>query len=131
MQQAGYRLLATTLFVWEGVTNYLTAEAVDSTLSWCSKAASESQLVFTYIDKKVLTSPESFYGSKRIVKAVQGVGERWTFGIDPMELASYLKERGLRLESDVGAAQYRMLYFKEASLKMKGYEFYRVATASI
>jgi O-methyltransferase involved in polyketide biosynthesis len=122
---------AITLFVWEGVTNYLTAEAVDSILCWCSKAASRSRIVFTYVDKKVLTKPESFYGTRRIIKVLQDVGERWTFGIDPSELASYLAEHCLRLETDVAAAQYRKLYFKEASSKMKGYEFYRVATASI
>lgn len=78
MARAGYQSQVTTIFVWEGVTNYLTAEAVDSTLHWCSKAASKSLVVFTYIDKKVLSNPELFYGTKMIVKVLQDVGEKWT-----------------------------------------------------
>ena len=131
MNRAGYNEQDHTLFVWEGVTNYLTVEAVESTLCWCSKAASKSWVIFTYIDKKVLTSPESFYGTKNVSRMLKNVDEKWTFGIDPFELASFLKKQGLRLETDIGATEYRKLYFQESSLRMRGYEFYRVATASI
>ena len=131
MKNAGYKTKLPTLFVWEGVTNYLTAEAVDSTLDWCSKAAPGSQLVFTYIDREVLSNPGSFYGTEKIVQILQDVGERWTFGLEPAKLASFLKERGFKLESDLSANQYRERYFKEAASSMKGYEFYRVAVACV
>ncbi len=131
LKNAGYEAALPTLFVWEGVTNYLTSEAVDSTLGWCSRAAPKSQLVFTYIDKEVLSNPSSFYGTEKIVQILQDVGERWTFGLEPAKLASYLKERGLKLESDLNATQYREQYFKDAASRMKGYEFYRVAVASV
>jgi methyltransferase (TIGR00027 family) len=131
LKNAGYEAALPTLFVWEGVTNYLTSEAVDSTVRWCSRAAPKSQLVFTYIDKEVLSNPSSFYGTEKIVQILQDVGERWTFGLEPAKLASYLKERGLKLESDLNATQYREQYFKDAASRMKGYEFYRVAVASV
>jgi len=131
MALVGYQREMTTIFVWEGVTNYLPAESVNSTLRWCSQAAFKSQVVFTYVDKKVLTDPGSFYGQKRVIKMLGDVGERWTFGINPVELNAYLRQKGLQLKSDIGAAQYRRLYYQEASSKMRGYEFYRVATATV
>ncbi len=131
IRNAGYTVNVPALFVWEGVTNYLTAEAVDSTLEWCSRAASGSRLVFTYIDRKVLSDPGSFYGTENIVQILQDVGEKWTFGLEPAKLGSFLKERGLKLETDLSANQYRERYFKDAASKMKGYEFYRVAVAYV
>jgi len=131
LKNAGYKATLPTLFAWEGVTNYLTPEAVDSTLRWCSGAAPKSQLVFTYIDREVLSNPNSFYGTEKIVQILQNVEERWTFGLEPARLASYLEERGFKLESDLNATQYREQYFKDVSSRMKGYEFYRVAVASV
>jgi O-methyltransferase involved in polyketide biosynthesis len=58
-------------------------------------------------------------------------GEQLTFGIDPDELAGFLARRGLSLESDVGAADYRMRYYRDAARAMRGHEFYRVALACV
>jgi methyltransferase (TIGR00027 family) len=45
----GYRPDSRTFFVWEAVTQYLSAEAVDSTLRRLRQATSGSRLVFTYV----------------------------------------------------------------------------------
>jgi methyltransferase (TIGR00027 family) len=45
----GYRPDSRTFFVWEAVTQYLSAEAVDSTLKRLRQAKSGSRLVFTYV----------------------------------------------------------------------------------
>ena len=131
LKDAGFDFAVRTVFIWEGVSNYLTAQTVDSTLLFCAKAAAGSRIVFTYIDKKVLDDPGAFYGTDEIVKLLSGVGERWTFGIQPDSLDAYLVERGLSLEMNMGAAEYRKRYFGDASLKMKGYESYRVAVAVV
>ena len=39
--------------------------------------------------------------------------------------------RGLRLERDLGAAEYRRLAYGERAADMRGYEFYRIACAHI
>jgi methyltransferase (TIGR00027 family) len=41
------------------------------------------------------------------------------------------ESRGLALERDVGAAEYRRRAFGEASRRMRGHEFYRVALARV
>jgi len=131
LENAGFDFAVRTVFIWEGVSNYLTAQGVDSILLFCAKAAAGSCIVFTYIDKKVLDDPGAFYGTDQIVKLLSGVGEKWTFGIQPDSLGAYLAERGLSLEMNMGAAEYRKRYFGDDSHKMKGYEFYRVAVAAV
>src|SRR5262245_43351789 len=131
MNAAGYYSRLRSIFIWEGVTNYITESAVDATLRWCSLAAADSVVIFTYIDKRVLESPENFYGTKRIHKALKKACEEWTFGIDPSCMSDFLSERGLELTKDLGAAEYRQIYFGRAANRMRGYEFYRIAVARV
>ena len=131
MAEAGYRESARSFFLWEGVTNYLSEAAVDATLRWCARAAPGSLLLFTYVHRDVLTQPGAFLGTEQLFASLAKFGEKWTFGIDPGELRGYLAERGLTLESDVGAAEYRERHFGNAARRMRGYEFYRIALARV
>jgi methyltransferase (TIGR00027 family) len=131
MAAAGYRESARTFILWEGVTNYLTDAAVDTTLRWCSRASPGSLLLFTYVHRDVLTSPSAFVRTKNLFASLERAGEKLTFGIDPSKLSEFLAERGLFLESDLGAAEYRKRYFGDAARTMRGHEFYRVALACV
>ena len=131
MPAAGYRESARTFFLWEGVTNYLTEAAVDTTLRWCARASFGSLLLFTYVHRDVLTRPSAFIGTEQLFASLDKIGEQLTFGLEPHQLPAFLTTRGLFLESDVGAAEYRERYFKDAARKMRGHEFYRVALARV
>lgn len=131
MGAAGYRESARSFLLWEGVTNYLTEAAVDATLRWCSRAAPGSLVLFTYVHRDVLTNPGTFIGTERLFASLAKAGERLTFGIEPDRLPEFLAERGLSLERDLGAAEYREIYFKQAARGMRGHEFYRVALARV
>lgn len=131
MKAAGYDPNLRSVFIWEGVTNYLTQSAVDATLRWCSHTASGSVVIFTYVDERVLKSPENFYGTKTLFKALKRAGEEWTFGIDPSCISDFLNQRGLVLTKDLGAEEYRQIYFGRAANRMRGYEFYRIAAARV
>jgi methyltransferase (TIGR00027 family) len=131
MADAGFDPTLPTLFLWEGTTNYLSAQAVDATLRWCARAAAGSQLVFTYIDEDVLEHPSRYAGAERVFSTLQRAGEPMTFGLAPHALAGYLAERGLVLVSDTGAASFRQQCYGPASAAMHGHEFYRLAHARI
>jgi methyltransferase (TIGR00027 family) len=131
MDAAGYRESARSLILWEGTTNYLTEAAVDATLRWCARAAPGSRLLFTYVHRDILTSPERFFGSQRLRAALERSGEGFTFGMEPGEVPAFLAARGLQLESDQGAAEFRERYYGEAARRMRGHEFYRVALARV
>ena len=132
MGAADFSPTARSFFIWEGVTNYLSADAVDATLRWVSSAAAPgSSIVFTYIHRGVLDGSVTFEGTQNLAATLESAGEPWTFGIDPRELSAYLAARGLELQEDVGAAEYRARYMGPAGRRMKGYEFYRVASAQV
>jgi methyltransferase (TIGR00027 family) len=131
MPARGYLEERPTLFVWEGVTNYLSEAAVSETLAWCAAAAPGSRLLFTYVDRRVLEAPESFHGTAKLFATLKASGERWTFGLDPAAAAGFLAERGLALELDRGAAEYRAQCYGPEADRMRGYEFYRIALARV
>ena len=128
LDHAGFRQSQPAFFLWEGVTNYLTEDAVDSTLRWIGASAPSSQLIFTYVDRDVIETPESFSGTRRLGRTLARAGERWTFGLHPADMPAYLAERDLKLIDDLGAADYRTRYLGGPG---KGYEFYRVAIARV
>jgi methyltransferase (TIGR00027 family) len=128
---AGFDSQLPTFFVWEGVTNYLDEAAVGATLAWCASAAPGSEIVFTYIHRRVLEEPRSFAGMEAVLRRLHAAGEHWTFGFEPDELPAYLARLGLHLEEDVGAAEYRGLCYGASAARMQGYEFYRIARATV
>jgi methyltransferase (TIGR00027 family) len=130
LQNAGLDLSRRIVFLWEGVTQYLNAGAVDAIFRYTVAAAAGSQIIFTYIDEKVLGPNPQFAGMKAIRHALDKAAEPWVFGFAPAELAGYLKERRIKLISDLDASDYRALFMKHAG-RCRGYEFYRIAVAEV
>jgi methyltransferase (TIGR00027 family) len=120
-----------TMFLWEGVTNYLSADAVDAVLRYVAGCGSGTRAVFTYVHRGAIDGSGDFADASGILRRVAELGERWTFGILPEELRDYLKRVGLKLEWDFGAAQYRRQYFGKGAESMSGYDFYHVALATV
>jgi methyltransferase (TIGR00027 family) len=118
-------------FLWEGVTNYLSEAAVGAVLKFIAECAAGTELVFTYVHQGLLDGTVDFIGGKRLLDDVARLNEPWTFGIYPEQLSEFLEARGLALEEDVPAAEYRRTYFGAAAERMKGYEFYRIAVATV
>ena len=132
LPRAGLDARARSFFVWEGVTNYLTAAGVDATLrSLRAAAAPGSRLVFTYVERALLDDPARFEDATTMLAKVRAGGEPWTFGLDPAEARDYLAERGLRLVEDLGSREYRARFMPARGAHMRGYEFYRVAVATL
>ena len=81
LTNAGLDSTAPIVFVWEGVTNYLSAHAVDDTLATIRRfsAGQDAALIVTYIDIRALDDHSPFPEAARWVKAVRDAGEPWTF----------------------------------------------------
>jgi methyltransferase (TIGR00027 family) len=131
LARSGFDSSKPAVVIWEGVINYLSSEAVNTTLRWIGKLANGTRLIFTYVHQGVLTDPSGFEGADKILAAVTTTGEPWTFGLRPEALPHYLDERGLKLLEDLGASDYRARYMGEHAKQMRGYEFYRVALAEV
>jgi methyltransferase (TIGR00027 family) len=129
LERTGLDTRRRTIVIWEGVTNYLSQDAVEAVLAWTAGLAPGSLLAFTYVHARVLENPSAFAGAERILAAVAGTGEAWTFAIDPAQLESRLAIHGLTLVEDLGADDYRARIC--GSRDSRGYAFYRAALASV
>ena len=128
--EAGFDASAPAVVVWEGVTNYLTAEAVDATLrALAGLLAAGSTLIFTYVDRAALDGTGTFDGVEEWHDAVRRGGEPWTFGFKPEQLPSYLSERGLRLTADLSTRDAAVRYLEPLGRDEPTAEFYRIAVA--
>jgi methyltransferase (TIGR00027 family) len=128
LTDAGWSAERPTLFIWEGVTNYLSEAAVTQVLSWIGRSAPGSTVVFTYIHGGLLDGTVSFPGGHRMMRNVREMGEPWTFGLHPQAVSSFVARAGLTLVEDAGADDYRRRYLGGVS---RGYAFYRIAVASV
>jgi methyltransferase (TIGR00027 family) len=104
LAELGYRRGDRTFFIWEGVTQYLTADAVHATLESLRPAASGSRLVFTYVRRDFIDGV-NFYGAQRLYRRFRQRQQLWRFGLRPEEVASFLDAHGWRLVEQLGPEQ--------------------------
>jgi methyltransferase (TIGR00027 family) len=131
LREAGFDATRPAIVVWEGVSQYLTGEAVCGVMRWVGGLAPGSRFIFTYVHEGVLNGSVAFVGADKVIAKVDGTGEPWRFGLLPEELPAFLRERGLSLLSDLGADEYRAHVMGAASRHMQGYSFYHTALAEV
>jgi methyltransferase (TIGR00027 family) len=131
--RAGLDSTRPIVFVWEGVTNYLSAHAVDDTLATIRRASAgqDATLIVTYIDIRALDNPSPFPEAGRWVKAVRDAGEPWTFGLDPRSATQYFHDRGYRVRSDVSTKDAGQQLFSGSHRTEQGSALYRVLVADV
>jgi methyltransferase (TIGR00027 family) len=118
--QTGYDPALKTLFIWQGVTMYLTKEAVDATLAFVTgHAPSGSAIVFDYVYHHVLdgTQRQSEISGMRRYRFMTGEG--LSFGIERGEVEAFLKQRGFSQARDVNADDLKLAYFTGANAARK------------
>ena len=123
IEAAGLQHSRRSFFIWEGVSQYLTSDAVDVIVRFAGDAMRGSRIVFSYIDRDVINSPSTHSDAdRRVVSFVANAGEPWKFGFDPRELFEYLDARGLRILEHLGATEYRKMYLEPVGRSMSLYE---------
>jgi methyltransferase (TIGR00027 family) len=133
MPATGYRREAVTFFICEGVTHYLSADAVETIFRYVARnAAVGSQIVFTYLHRGLLDGSVRFTGAGDTLDTVHRAGEPYTFGFDPLELPSFLSALDFNLIEDVGADAYRERYLLPLGRAREPLaEFQRAALAEV
>jgi methyltransferase (TIGR00027 family) len=107
----GYRIDYRGFFIWEGVTQYLTADAVGATLEGLRPVAPGSHLVCTYVRRDFIDGI-NLYGAKPLYRKVRQRQQLWRFGLQPEEVAPFLDRYGWRLAEQVGPEQIVQRYVK-------------------
>ena len=119
------------VFVWEGVTQYLSEEAVRRTLAFVGTSAPGSILVFTYVLQSIIERRSHFPGAEKLMDVVAKRGAPWLFGLEPSSVASYLKPFHLHLIADVGNAEYQASYLKPLGRNLVVTEAERIIQATV
>jgi len=128
---AGFDPGQETLFVWEGVTQYITEAAVDSTLRTVAETTGGGRLVFTYVEERILEGSGLTAVDEAILEMVERQGNPWVTGFDPGQIGPFLAARGLDVQVDVGAEDYRRRYLEPIDREMRLFEGEHAVVATI
>ena len=115
LQRGGYNEQAKTMFIWQGVTYFLEAKAVDSTLDFIANHSGPgSSVIFDYMYNEIFQDPNNSYG-KSLKRAGKMSGEKYMFGIDEGQVEPFLTRRGFRNVNNVTLEQLKQFYFTGAN----------------
>jgi len=90
-----YQRQKKTLFIWEGVVYYLTAEAVDQTLRFvATNSGAGSSIIFDYVYTSALTATDKRSEVARMQRTQRYTGEGLIFGIEEGQIEVFLQTRG-------------------------------------
>lgn len=97
----GHRSGHRTFFIWEGVTQYLSAEGVASTFEFLRSAAPGSRLAFTYVRSDFIDGTNR-YGAESLYRRFRVRSQLWQFGLDPDRVAGFIEPYGWQLIEQAG-----------------------------
>ncbi len=98
-------------FSWLGVTTYLTRAANVATLAAVAACAPPgSEIVFSYLDQRLLDGDDGEGAIGQARAQVAAVGEPWVSGFDPALLAAELRDARLELVEDLGPTELATRY---------------------
>jgi len=114
----GYRTDARTFFIWEGVTQYLSQDAVRATLVALRAAAPPgSRLVFTYVRRDFIEGA-NMYDAAILYKRFRQRQQVWRFGLDPEQVSAFVAEYGWQLVEQAGPDYYLRNYIEPTGRKL-------------
>ncbi|MCL4560568.1 MAG: SAM-dependent methyltransferase [Chloroflexi bacterium] len=119
------------VFVWEGVTQYLSEDSVCQTLAFIGRSAPKSVLVFTYVLKSIVERRSNIPGAEKMLDTVAKNGAPWIFGLEPSEMQNFLAPFHLALVEDVGNADYQGRYLQPIGRNLVVAEIERIVQAKI
>ncbi len=122
LKEAGYNANVKTLFIWEGVTMYISAEAVESTLLFiATQSAPGSSVVFDYMPLAIIDGDFKDYTDMRSLTLwARYRGEPLVFGIRGGDGTAYVEARDLEVLSDIGPPELESRYLTRIDGRLDG-----------
>jgi len=111
MSQSQYIHREKTLFIWEGVTQYISREAADKVFQYISGSGKGSLLAFTYIVRNFIEHIDSEAEKEKMDRKFREKLKRiWINGYDPEDLPGYLSGMNFQIVEDIGREEYKSKY---------------------
>jgi methyltransferase (TIGR00027 family) len=111
LRNRGYGAARRTIFIWEGVTMYLAADAVEGTLACVVRNSGPgSSIVFNYVHRSSTEPHQESVEEGAARQVIEHWGESQTFGMDPERVEGFLRDRGFTEVEDVSSEALANLY---------------------
>ena len=121
LEQAGFKRDERSLFILEGVLEYLQPQSVDQTFRTIREfAGAGSEVVFNYVYASVIRHEDIYYGEEGAMETLEKVGESWHFGIEKGGISQFLSRYGFELRDHRDAHELEEMYFKDPAGKIVG-----------
>lgn len=119
---AGFNQEKSTIFTLEGVSQYITKEAVSSTIKELASLTRDTNSIFfmSYVDELLDTNPEACFGEgypnpakkASLIKGLSAkVGEPWISFYSCAEIEDLLSQNGYSIQENVTLEDLNSLYF--------------------
>ena len=119
---AGFNQEKSTIFTLEGVSQYITKEAVSSTIKELASLTRDTNSIFfmSYVDELLDTNPEACFGEgypnpakkASLIKGLSAkVGEPWISFYSCAEIEDLLSQNGYLIQENVTLEDLNSLYF--------------------
>jgi len=130
--ECGYQRHKKTLFIWEGVVYYLTAEAVDQTLRFVAEnSGAGSSIIFDYAYAEALTAADKRSEVARMQRSQRFTGEGLIFGIGEGQIEAFLQARGYTQIENMTAADLKRRFLTGVNATRAIAPIYAIVHANI
>ena len=130
--ECGYSERKKTLFIWQGVTQYLTQEAVDSTLAFVANHSGPgSSIIFDYMYTSLLDGTVKRGEVNSMQRYRRMTGEGFKFGIPEGTIEAFMQQRGFCRIKNVTHQDFKRLYFSGVNQDRAVAAGYAIASATV
>ena len=129
---SGYKRDLRALFIWEGVTMYLTAESVDRTLAFVvANSGQGSSIIFNHWHRSAAEGNSKVKWAETVKRRCEQMGEPIRFGIEGSEIEAFMVARGFSEVKRVTASALTELCFKATNSKRRVCPFTGIVHATV
>ena len=134
---AGFNQEKSTIFTLEGVSQYITKEAVSSTIKELASLTRDTNSIFfmSYVDELLDTNPEACFGEgypnpakkASLIKGLSAkVGEPWISFYSVAEIEDLLSQNGYSIKENVTLEDLNSLYFGPVGRALSENEIFKL-----
>lgn len=131
LKRAGLDWTQPTFVSWLGVTMYLTAEAIEATLSTVASFEPGSEIVFTYLPKDPFLDEIGRQIRDTFSKLATSAGEPFITELSPTEAEALIERSGLEVAEHPTPNVLRDRYFSDRDDGLRSYTTQRLITARV
>jgi len=131
LRETGFNSAGSAFFSWLGVTQYLSSEAVFSTLQFVASLPAGSTIVFDYTITPSLLNPVAREVFERLAHRVALAGEPFRSTFDPSRLKNRLQDMGFGQIEDLSRRELNGRYYQNRPDQLRDGGFARVMNARV